>query len=136
EVNIKILLDQVVRDGELTGKQREGLLYEMTDEVGRLVLRDNYAQNVVLAASRAQAPAMLHVHARYMRKLERDGRLSRHLEFLPDDKALAERRQSGLGLTGPEFSVLLAYAKLALDAEIVASDLPDDPYLESWLVDY
>ncbi|MGP4026590.1 NAD-glutamate dehydrogenase [Actinomadura sp. 3N407] len=136
EVNIKILLDQVVRDGELTGKQREGLLYEMTDEVGRLVLRDNYAQNVVLAASRAQAPAMLHIHARYLRKLEREGRLLRRLEFLPDDKALAERRQSGLGLTSPEFAVMLAYAKLALDHELVASDLADDPYLESWLVDY
>ncbi|MUN36652.1 NAD-glutamate dehydrogenase [Actinomadura litoris] len=136
EVNIKILLDQVVRDGELTRKQRDGLLYEMTDEVGRLVLRDNYAQNVTLAASRAQAAAMLHVHARHLRKLERDGRLKRRLEFLPDDKALAERRQSGLGLTSPEFSVLLAYAKLTLDAEIVASDLADDPYLESWLVDY
>lgn len=73
EVNIKILLDQAVRDGELTGKQRDGLLYEMTEEVGRLVLRDNHGQNVVLAASRAQAPAMLHVHARYLRKLERDG---------------------------------------------------------------
>ncbi|MDL4814598.1 NAD-glutamate dehydrogenase [Actinomadura opuntiae] len=136
EVNIKILLDQVVRDGELTRKQRDTLLYEMTDEVARLVLPDNYAQNVVLAASRAQAPAMLHVHARYMRKLERDGRLKRRLEFLPDDKAIAERRQSGLGLTSPEFSVLLAYSKLTLDHEIVASDLPDDPYLASWLVEY
>ncbi|GAA2138803.1 NAD-glutamate dehydrogenase [Actinomadura napierensis] len=136
EVNIKILLDQVVRDGELTRKQRDTLLYEMTDEVARLVLPDNYAQNVVLAASRAQAPAMLHVHARYMRKLERDGRLKRRLEFLPDDKAIAERRQSGLGLTSPEFSVLLAYSKLTLDHEIVASDLPDDPSLASWLVEY
>ncbi|RKS76462.1 glutamate dehydrogenase [Actinomadura pelletieri DSM 43383] len=136
EVNIKILLDQVVRDGELTGKQRDNLLYEMTDEVGRLVLRDNYAQNVVLAAGRAQAPAMLHIHGRYLRKLERDGRLQRRLEFLPDDKALAERRQSGLGLTSPEFSVLLAYSKLALDHDLVASDLADDPYLASWLVDY
>ena len=136
EVNIKILLGQVVRDGELTGKQRDALLYEMTDEVARLVLRDNYAQNVVLAASRAQAPSMLHIHARYLRKLERDGRLQRSLEFLPDDKALAERRQSGLGLTGPEFAVLLAYTKLALDDDLMASDLADDPYLESWLVGY
>ncbi|WP_026415732.1 NAD-glutamate dehydrogenase [Actinomadura oligospora] len=136
EVNIKILLDQVVRDGELTRKQRDTLLYEMTDEVGSLVLRDNYAQNVVLAASRAQAPSMLHVHARYLRKLERDGKLKRRLEFLPDDKALAERRQAGLGLTGPEFSVLLAYAKLTLDGELIANGLPDDPYLASWLVDY
>ncbi|MFC4910417.1 NAD-glutamate dehydrogenase [Actinomadura gamaensis] len=136
EVNIKILLDQVVRDGELTRKQRDSLLYEMTDEVGDLVLRDNYAQNVVLAASRAQSPAMLHVHARYLRKLERDGKLKRRLESLPDDKALAERRQAGLGLTGPEFSVLLAYAKLTLDDELIRNGLPDDPYLASWLVDY
>ncbi|MEU5877376.1 NAD-glutamate dehydrogenase [Spirillospora sp. NPDC047279] len=136
EVNIKILLDQVVRDGELTRKQRDHLLYEMTGEVAELVLRDNYAQNVTLAAARAQAPAMLHVHARMLRKMERAGRLKRRLEFLPDDKALAERRQSGRGLTGPEFSVLLAYAKLTLDEDLVVSDLPDDPYLRSWLVDY
>jgi glutamate dehydrogenase len=136
EVNIKILLDQVVRDGELTKKQRDQLLYSMTDEVATLVLPDNYQQNVVLAASRAQASSMLHVHARYMRKLERDGRLKRHLEFLPEDKALAERRQQGLGLTSPEFAVLLAYTKLSLEADLVESDLPDDPYLAGWLVTY
>jgi glutamate dehydrogenase len=136
EVNIKILLDQVVRDGELTTKQRNKLLMDMTDEVGGLVLRDNYAQNIVLAAAREQAPAMLHVHARYLRKLDRGGRLKRRLEFLPDDKALAERRQAGLGLTGPEFAVLLAYTKLTLEEEILASDLPDDPDLATRLVQY
>ncbi|WP_433175869.1 NAD-glutamate dehydrogenase [Actinoallomurus sp. CA-150999] len=136
EVNIKILLDQVVRDGEMTHKQRDTLFLEMTDEVADLVLRDNYQQNVVLAASRTQAPSMLHVHARYLRKLERDGKLKRRLEDLPDDKALAERRQAGLGLTGPEFATLLAYTKLTLEEEIRASDLPDDPDLASRLVEY
>jgi glutamate dehydrogenase len=142
EVNIKILLDQVVRDGELTGKQRDKLLYGMTDEVASLVLRHNYNQNVVLAAARAQAPAMLHVHSRYLRKLEREGKLRRPLEFLPDDKALAERRQArdmrgrDVGLSGPEFAVLLAYTKLTLDEELLASDLPDEPYLAGWLVSY
>jgi glutamate dehydrogenase len=136
EVNIKILLDQVVRDGELTAEQRDKLFLDMTDEVAELVLRDNYAQNVVLAAARAQAPAMLHLHARYLRKLEREGKLKRRLEFLPDDKTLAERRQAGLGLTGPEFATLLAYTKLTLDEEIRGSDLPDDPDLASRLVEY
>jgi glutamate dehydrogenase len=142
EVNIKILLDQVVRDGELTGKQRDKLLYGMTDEVASLVLRHNYNQNVVLAAARAQAPAMLHVHSRYLRKLERAGKLRRRLEFLPDDKALAERRQArdvrgkDVGLSGPEFAVLLAYTKLTLDEELLGSDLPDEPYLADWLVSY
>ncbi|GAA3444404.1 NAD-glutamate dehydrogenase [Planomonospora venezuelensis] len=136
EVNIKILLDRVVREGELTDKQRNQLFLDMTDEVARLVLRDNYDQNVVLAAARAQAPEMLHIHSRYLRRLERAGLVNRELEFLPSDKTLAERRQAGLGLTAPEFSVLLAYTKLVVDAEILASDLPDDPYLASWLVSY
>jgi glutamate dehydrogenase len=136
EVNIKILLDQVVRDGELTDKQRDTLFLDMTDEVAALVLRDNVDQNVVLAASRAQAPSMLHVHGRYLRKLERSGKLKRRLEFLPDDKILAERRQAGIGLTGPEFATLLAYTKLTLEEEIRGSDLPDDPDLASRLVDY
>ncbi|MGW4473678.1 NAD-glutamate dehydrogenase [Nonomuraea sp. NPDC004354] len=136
EVNIKILLDQVVRDGELTDKQRNQVFTSMTGEVAGLVLRDNYAQNVVLAAARAQAPEMLHIHARYLRRLERDGLVNRELEFLPSDKTLAERRQQGIGLTAPEFSVLLAYTKLVADAELLGTDLPDDPYLASWLVSY
>ncbi|MCW2877044.1 MAG: NAD-glutamate dehydrogenase [Sphaerisporangium sp.] len=136
EVNIKILLDRVVRDGELSDRQRDQLFLDMTDEVAGLVLRDNKAQNVVLAAARDQAPEMLHIHARYLRKLERGGLVNRELEALPSDKMLAERRQSGLGLTAPEFSVLLAYTKLVADHELLASDLPDDPYLDSWLVSY
>ncbi|HEY9524611.1 MAG TPA: NAD-glutamate dehydrogenase [Thermopolyspora sp.] len=136
EVNIKILLDRVVRDGDLTDKQRNQLFLGMTDEVARLVLRDNLEQNVVLAAARAQAPQMLHVHTRYLRRLERDGLLDRKLEFLPSEKTLADRRQAGLGLTAPEFAVLLAYTKLTVDHELLASDLPDDPYLTSWLVSY
>ncbi|SDH75023.1 NAD-glutamate dehydrogenase [Nonomuraea jiangxiensis] len=136
EVNIKILLDQVVRDGELTDKQRNQVFTSMTDEVAKLVLRDNYAQNVVLAAARTQAVEMLHIHARYLRRLERDGLVNRELEFLPSDKILAERRQAKLGLSAPEFSVLLAYTKLVADAELLKSDLPDDPYLASWLVSY
>ncbi|MFI6506897.1 NAD-glutamate dehydrogenase [Streptosporangium sp. NPDC050855] len=136
EVNIKILLDRAVRDGELTDSERNQLFLDMTDEVAGLVLRDNYDQNVVLAAARAQAPEMLHIHARQLRRLERAGLLNRELEALPSDKMLAERRQARLGLTAPEFSVLLAYTKLVTDAEILASDLPDDPYLASWLVSY
>ncbi len=136
EVNIKILLDRVVRDGDMTDKDRDQLFLDMTGEVGELVLRDNYAQNVVLGAARAQAPDMLHIHARYLRKLERAGLVNRQLENLPSDKVLAERRQAGLGLTQPEFSVLLAYTKLVVDGELLASDLPDDPYLAPWLVSY
>ncbi|MEY9215374.1 NAD-glutamate dehydrogenase [Thermobifida halotolerans] len=136
EVNIKIMLDREIRAGRLGRAERDELFVGMTDEVARLVLRNNYHQNVVLAAARKQSPSMLHVHTRYMRRLERDGHLRRRLEFLPDDKAVAARRSAGQGLTGPEFATLISYTKIALAEEILASDLPDDPYLRSVLVEY
>jgi glutamate dehydrogenase len=136
EVNIKILLDREVRDGTLAEPDRNALLHEMTDEVGALVLAHNYQQNRALAASKAQDTGMLHVHARYIRKLERDRRLRRRLEVLPGDREIAERRSAGTGLTVPEFSVLLAHTKIAATQEVLASGLPDDPYLQQVLVRY
>ena len=129
EVNIKILLDSIAAAGDLTGKQRNQLLGTMTDEVARLVLRDNYDQNVALATARMQAPSLLDVHSRYIRRMERDGKLDRGLEFLPSDKQIAERRQAGLGLTQPELAVLLAYTKIIMTEDLLASDLPEDPFL-------
>ena len=136
EVNIKILLDREVRDGELTRAGRNALLPEMTDEVGALVLRHNYQQNRALAASRAQNALMLHVHARYIRKLERDRRIRRRLEVLPGATEIAERRSAGTGLTVPEFAVLLAHTKIAATQDVLASGLPDDPYLRQVLIEY
>ncbi|MFC4562078.1 NAD-glutamate dehydrogenase [Nocardiopsis mangrovi] len=136
EVNIKIMLDREVREGKLSKTERDELFMGMTDEVGELVLDDNYAQNVVLAAARKQAESMLHVHARYLRRLERTGRLKRKLEFLPDDKAIATRRAAGQGLTGPEFGTLIAYTKISLKDAIAESDLPSDPYLRDTLTEY
>jgi glutamate dehydrogenase len=136
EVNIKILLDGVVGDGELTPDDRNHLLHAMTGEVADLVLTHNYLQNRALAAAKAQSSQMLHVHTRYIRKLERDGRIRRGLEVLPGDKEIAERRSVGTGLTVPEFSVLLAQTKIAAAQEVLASSLPDDPYLRRVLTDY
>ena len=136
EVNIKILLADSVSRGELGATQRNHLLQEMTDEIAALVLQHNYSQNRALASSRAQAPQMLHVHSRMIRKMVRDGRLRRKLEVLPGDKEIAERRSAGLGLTGPEFAVLLAQVKIAAEEEMLASALPDDPYLQSVLTAY
>jgi glutamate dehydrogenase len=136
EVNIKILLDGAVRDGELTVEARNALLHEMTGEVASLVLAHNYRQNRALAAARAQAASMLHVHARYIRKLERDGRVRRRLDGLPGIKEIADRRSAGLGLTSPEFAVLLTHTKIGAAQEVLASRLPDDPYLRRALEAY
>jgi glutamate dehydrogenase len=136
EVNIKILLDQVVRDGDLTSKQRNGLLAEMTDEVGRLVLRDNYEQNIALGNSRVQSHAMLTVHQRYIRALEARGDLDRALEFLPSDAEIDVRNLAGEGLSSPEFAVLLAYAKITLTDDLLDTPLADEPFFGSVLRRY
>ncbi len=136
EVNIKILLDREVRAGILTADGRNALLQQMTDEVASQVLEHNYQQNRALAAAWAQSAQMLHVHTRYIRKLERDGRIRRRLEVLPGDREIAERRSAGTGLVIPEFSVLLAHTKIAAAQEVLASALPDDSYLRRVLVDY
>ncbi len=136
EVNIKILLDAEVRAGNLTADDRNELLQQMTDEVAEQVLEHNYQQNRALAASWAQSAQMLHVHARYIRKLERDGRIRRRLDVLPNDREIAERRSAGTGLVTPEFSVLLAQTKIAAAQEVLASRLPDDAYLRQVLTAY
>ncbi|MGW8381139.1 NAD-glutamate dehydrogenase [Streptomyces sp. ODS28] len=129
EVNIKILLNSLVREGDMTVKQRNKLLAEMTDEVGELVLRNNYAQNTALANAVEGSPSLLHAHQRYMRKLVKDGKLNRGLEFLPGDKQIRERMTNGQGLTQPELAVLLAYTKITVTDELIGTGLPDDPYL-------
>ncbi|MBT5079834.1 MAG: NAD-glutamate dehydrogenase [Rhodospirillaceae bacterium] len=136
EVNIKVLIDAVVADGEMTDKQRNRLLVEMTDEVGELVLRDNYLQTQSLSVLEQQAPALLESHARYMRDLERDDLLDREVEFLPDDEALADRAADGKGLTRPELSVLLSYAKMELYDKLLASDVTKSEGLVPDLIKY
>ncbi len=136
EVNIKILLDALVDGGELTGRQRNDLLVSMTDEVAELVLAHNRAQTLALLIARRQALPMVNVHARYIDVLESEGWLDRSLEFLPTDKQIAERQASGAGLQTPEFAVLIAYTKNANVAELVRSNVPDEPLLEADLLAY
>ncbi|WP_270886695.1 NAD-glutamate dehydrogenase [Pedococcus sp. 5OH_020] len=136
EVNIKILLTALVRSGDMTLKQRNALLASMTDEVAHQVLRDNYEQNVLLGNARAQEHPMLPVHQRLIHWLEERGDLDRALEFLPSDAEIDRRSQAGKGLKSPEFSVLVAYAKLALKEDLLPSELPDDPWFQQTLTDY
>ncbi len=136
EVNIKILLDKVMESGDMTEKQRNTLLGSMTDEVGRLVLEDNYEQNVALASAERVSLGLSHVHESWIRRLEKQGLLNREIEFLPSTKEFAERRAAERSLTAPELAVLLAYTKIVLAAELLDSDIPDDPFLRGDLFSY
>ncbi|MEJ0022618.1 MAG: NAD-glutamate dehydrogenase domain-containing protein [Alphaproteobacteria bacterium] len=127
EVNIKILLTDAERSGALKAADRNPLLAEMTDDVAAHVLAHNYAQTLAMSLCEASAVADLDADERMIQRLEREGKLNRRVEGLPPTQAFVELRQKGLGLTRPELSKLIAYAKLDLSAALVASQTPDDP---------
>ncbi len=136
EVNIKVLLGDVVEAGDMTVKQRDRLLENMTGEVAGLVLRSNYLQTQSLSIAQSQGPARTEELIRFMRALEQTGLLDRRIEGLPDDEELAQWRSRGRHFTRPEIAVLLAYAKMDLYAALLDSDLPDDPDLQDDLIAY
>jgi glutamate dehydrogenase len=136
EVNIKILMGIVMQDGEMTVKQRNKVLADMTEEVGRLVLTDNYYQTQSLAVSAVRGDKLLDSQAAYIRALEKAGRLNRAVEYLPSEDEIAERRAARQGLHAPERAVLLAYSKMQIYDELLASTLVDDEYVARALVGY
>ncbi len=136
EVNLKILLSGPYRRGEMDGAKRDAVLAAMTDDVADLVLADNYDQTLALSVAEASSARDLDADARFIRELESRGKLDRAVEFLPGDAEIATLAHDGKGLTRPELAVLLAYAKLDLDADILASALPDDPALTPSLAAY
>ncbi|MBX8621060.1 NAD-glutamate dehydrogenase [Pseudomonas glycinae] len=129
EVNIKILLNEVVQAGDMTDKQRNQLLASMTDEVGGLVLGNNYKQTQALSLAARRAYARIAEYKRLMSDLEGRGKLDRAIEFLPTEEQLAERVAEGHGLTRPELSVLISYSKIDLKEQLLGSLVPDDDYL-------
>lgn len=136
EVNIKILLGVLIQNGDMTFKQRNLLLASMAEEVALLVLKDNYQQTQTISLEYSQALSLTPVYKRFMRYLEKTGRLSRRIEYLPDEKQLIDRALLHIGLTKPEIAVLLAYSKMDLYENMLNSTLPDDPMWNTLLTAY
>ncbi len=134
EVNIKILLNRLMADGEMTREQRNKLLEKMTNEVAELVLLDNYDQTQMLSLEASVSQQTMDLFRHYIAELEKAGRLDRKLEYLPDDKTLMERKANNKPLTRPEIAILMAYCKMYLKQDLLASNIPDDPYFSKYLL--
>ncbi|MGK0500000.1 MAG: glutamate dehydrogenase [Oceanicoccus sp.] len=129
EVNIKILLNEVVASNDMTEKQRNQLLEQMTEEVSELVLENNYRQTQALSLAEREAHLRSGEYRRLIHAMEASGKLNRQMEFIPDDDVMVERRAAGKGLTRPELSVLISYVKSQLKEQLAASNVPDNEYL-------
>ncbi len=136
EVNWKILLGLAIARGELTLEGRNLLLQECSSDVVQHVLYDNYLQAQILSQEDEISAQRIEAYEDLMQQLEADGELEREVEFLPTSEEMGERRAAGQGLTRPELSVLLAYAKRSVYADLLASDLPDSEYLAKDLERY
>ncbi len=136
EVNIKIALASPVNDGRLALPKRNQLLSSMTTEVAQLVLRNNYLQSLAISLTERRGTENREELGRLMGAMEASGQLNRKVETLPNDAEFSERYAAGKPLTRPEIGVLLSYAKLTLFDALVASPLPDEPYLQHLLTDY
>lgn len=130
EVNIKILLTDAIAKGSLQAEDRNQLLEDMTDEVSEIVLSDNYLQTQAISLAEAAAVSSRHYHLGLIKALERDGGLDREIEFLPSDEGFSELAANEQGLTRPEISTLMAYAKMSLFDTVIKSDLIDDPMMQ------
>ena len=136
EVNIKIAFSGLVSSGKLALEKRNEILASMTDEVAELVLQDNILQTQAITIAQAQGVNLLASHTNLMHYLEKKGLLNREIEFLPNDRKLAELREQKQGLTRPELAVLLSYSKMEIYNELLASDLPDNAYFAGELKRY
>jgi glutamate dehydrogenase len=136
EVNIKILLNEVVRNGDYTLKQRNKLLVKMTEEVGNLVLEHNRLQILRLSLSRFQNLYYFNDHRFMIRDLENEGRLNRTLDCLPEDAELKTLGKTAQGLTQPEISILLSHVKMELSEDLAKHDITNMPILSEKLTEY
>jgi len=129
EVNIKILLNQAIKEEGLTNKQRNELLASMEKEVGELVLHDNYHQTLAISYSAYRAQANFDQYARYLFELVSKKQIDIELEHLPDKEGINRRKSDGKSFTAPELAILLAYCKTRLKESIADSNLPEDAFL-------
>ena len=136
EVNIKIALGPACRAGKLSADARNLLLAAMADDVAAGSLANNYQQSLALSLAERSCGRELPDYALLLHALEERGLFERRLEALPSDKELEERGRTGRGLTRPELAVLLSYAKIALERDLIASAVPDEPLLAAWLDAY
>jgi len=136
EVNIKILLNQIVASGDMTEKQRNKVLLSMTDEVGDIVLRENFLQAQSISVSEERSGKMVKELMRFIHWLEKENKLDRELEFLPSDEELIDRASQGNGLTRAELAVLTAYGKMVLKEELCVPEVAKEPFYNDVLINY
>jgi glutamate dehydrogenase len=137
EVNIKILLDMLVKQGLVKGRdERNRILAEMTDDVAQLVLADNAGQALALSLDGLRSARRYEEFVALVDDMAGAGLLNRQDESVPSREALVLSPDRELGLPRPLLCVLLGYSKMSAFQLLLETDFPDSelgrPFLDGY----
>lgn len=126
EVNIKILLDILVREKVIASKDdRNVVLEQMTDNVSELVLDDNRFQARAITLDAVRSVADYETFVDVIEQMVTDRVISRPDQDVPAREALLASPQRMRGLPRPLLAVLLGHAKMHAYDVVLASSFPD-----------
>ena len=106
EVNIKLALAPLVRDGTMAFKARNKLLEELAPAVCQLVLETNRNQARALSLEERASATDPSDHLALLKDLRRDGLIEKTPTGFPDTEDVPRRREAGVGLLRPELATL------------------------------
>jgi glutamate dehydrogenase len=137
EVNIKILLDMLVKKGLVKGREeRNGILAEMTDDVAALVLADNAGQALALSLDGQRSVRRYEEFVALVDDMAGAGLLNRADESVPSREELLSSPHRERGLPLPLLCVLLGYSKMSAFQLLLETDFPDGaagrPFLDGY----
>ncbi len=137
EVNIKILMDALVKKGVIKGRgERNRILSEMTEEVAGLVLADNASQALALSLDGLRSAERYDEFLAYVDDLAGAGVLVRADESVPDREELLANPHRDRGFPRPLLAVLLGYTKMFAFQLVMETEFPDGeagrPFLENY----
>jgi glutamate dehydrogenase len=137
EVNIKILLDILVKKGIIKSREdRNHILSSMTEEVAALVLADNEDQSRALSLDGLRSAAHYEEFVNLIDEMKTAGILDRLNPRIPIRAELLRSDQKKRGLPRPLLADLLGHVKMWIFEKILHSKLPDDaiacPFLPAY----
>ncbi len=122
EVNIKILLNDSLKQKKISLEQRNHLLEKMSNEVSELVLLDNKNQALLISLESQLGSSRTHEHGWLINHLSESGALNTKIEALPSRQTLSVMISNKKSLTRPEIAVLIAYAKNSIFSYLTEID--------------
>jgi glutamate dehydrogenase len=128
EVNLKILMDHLVKKGVVKGREeRNRILMEMTEEVAALVLADNANQARALTLDGMRSAARYEEFVALIENMLGAGVLNRADDAIPTQAELVASPERKRGLPRPLLAVLLGHTKMWAFEMAMESEFPDSP---------